>query len=578
MWYELKSLAIVSNAIHVVTIKPIRLDQQIDGARFMNDPHTELAHDYFDYLARCFPVMCASDEFDFLPRAEKATQYYNQVDSLDKDAIDQCLFKLREVQNRCDVAASTERDLEKLIDLALLKANASGVLIELEIKQSWRHNPLLYLKIAFIGLHHALTKPASGPEERTERTSARLQAIPTLMQQAVDNIDSVPNTYHWTALAMARDCKDYLHEIGNSFVNGRAGDLTKSLQPALTGLEAFERFLGTLTPLPDQVYAPSVLETTLKEHFLSVRSLPEVFEVAKDEWRQNLEQLNKLRANIDPDKSWTALYHSYFPSDIEKTDTISLYQREIEQLGQFFVNRGFRGLDLTSSLELCETPTYLRSVRSSASFSAALTEDPGEKDFFYLTTHVAQQRGEQAADLVKSRLHREYKFLAAHETFPGHHLLDSVRRKLENPVRRQIESPLFYEGWAYYSESLLAEYGYVDNPLDHLVDCKRRLWRAARCQIDVGLTTGMLTKEDAVTLVTTAGFSPIEAEYQIDHFRLNPGYQLCYSLGRYEIMQLRETYGKSMELDQFHRYLLEGGQLPFHLIEKRFDTALQKDT
>jgi hypothetical protein len=43
-------------------------------------------------------------------------------------------------------------------------------------------------------------------------------------------------------------------------------------------------------------------------------------------------------------------------------------------------------------------------------------------------------------------------------------------------------------------------------------------------------------------------------------------------------MQLRETYGKSMELDQFHRYLLEGGQLPFHLIEKRFEAALRKDT
>ena len=31
-----------------------------------------LAFQYFDYLARCFPVMCASDEFHFLPRAEDA--------------------------------------------------------------------------------------------------------------------------------------------------------------------------------------------------------------------------------------------------------------------------------------------------------------------------------------------------------------------------------------------------------------------------------------------------------------------------------------------------------------------------
>jgi len=75
-----------------------------------------------------------------------------------------------------------------------------------------------------------------------------------------------------------------------------------------------------------------------------------------------------------------------------------------------------------------------------------------------------------------------------------------------------------------------------------------------------------------VGLVTSAGFSTKEAQSQIDRFRLNPGYQLCYTLGRYEIMQLRDTYGSGMGLDQFHRHLLEGGELPFHLMEKRFET------
>jgi hypothetical protein len=30
-----------------------------------------------------------------------------------------------------------------------------------------------------------------------------------------------------------------------------------------------------------------------------------------------------------------------------------------------------------------------------------------------------------------------------------------------------------------------------------------------------------------------------------------------------------------MGLDQFHKQLLEGGELPFHLIEKRFEALLQ---
>jgi hypothetical protein len=539
----------------------------------MNDPQAELTLHYFDYLSKCFPVMCASDEFHFLPRAQMASRYYDQLDNLDRDLIDECLSTLRKFQNKCDLMTAYENDLEKLTDLEMLKANASGVLIELEMNRSWRHNPLLYLKIAFIGLDHSLTKPASGLEERIERASARLRAIPRLLQQAINNIESVPKAYHRAALTMLSDCKNYLTEISQRYADASGGLLTEGLQQTWSALDAFGKFLGTLSPVPDQQLAVSVLEATLKDHFLSARSLPEVFQIAEEEWQENLEQLKELQANIDPGKSWRELYHAYCPSDIEEIDTISLYQREIERLGHFFREHGFRDVDLSSTLDLCETPTYLRSVRSSASFSAAFSADAREKDSFYVTTQLAEQRGKEAANSVRRRLHREYKFLSAHETFPGHHLLDSVRRKLKNPARRQIESPLFYEGWAYYAESLLAEYGYVNNPMDYLVDCKRRLWRAARCKIDVGLTTGMLDREDAIGLVTSAGFSPEEANYQTDHFRLNPGYQLCYSLGRYEIMRLRETYAMKMGLDQFHKQLLEGGELPFHLIEKRFEAV-----
>ena len=536
----------------------------------MKGSQTELALEYFDYLAKCFPVMCASDEFHFLPRAEMASHYYDRLDDLDANVINECVFKLRRFEGEFDRLANRENDFEKLTDLELLKANVAGILIELEKKQSWRHNPLLYLKVAFIGLDHALTKPASRPEEQRQRASARLQAIPRLLQQGTDNIDSVPETYHQAGLAMLRDCKCYLTEIAEGFADASSAPLRDGLQKTRAALDAFGRFIGTLLPVPDEQFVVSALEATLKNHFLSVRSIAEVFRLAVEEWEENLVQLDKLQASIDPDKSWRWLYHAYAPSGVEKTDTISLYQREIERLGCFFREHGFGNIDLSSSLELCETPTYLRSVRGSASFSAALAPDVGEKDLFYITARPSQQRGKKAGDALEKRLHREYKFLTAHETFPGHHLLDSVRRRLQNPIRRQIESPLFYEGWAYYAESLLTEYGYVSSPIEYLVDCKRRLWRAARCQIDVGLTTGMLAKEDAMTLLIKAGFTPEEANTQTDRFRLNPGYQLCYTLGRYEIMKLRETYGIGTNRDAFHRQLLEGGELPFHHIEKRF--------
>ncbi|MDY6952734.1 MAG: DUF885 family protein [Thermodesulfobacteriota bacterium] len=531
----------------------------------MTDKLQALLSSYFDYVAKSFPVMCSSDEFHFVPRAERAAQYYHCLENLDSDAITDYVATLKAFQRECDLLTEGETDFERLTDLALLKASMAGILIELDLKASWRHNPLLYLKTAFIGLDYALTKPSGGHLERATRAYARLEAIPRLLEQGTRNIDSVPQTYHGAALAMVADCQSYLRQTGPCFSH-----FTDVVKEASSALDTFGTFLEALTPLTDQEVAPSSLEVTVRDHFLSNRTLPETYEIAVEEWQKSEDQLQRLQKSIDPDKSWKELYFTYGPSGMAALDTVSLYEGEIERLGAFFQAHGFGEVDLTSPLELCDTPTYLQSVRSAASFSAALCADPREKDLFYMTMHLPWQKGQEAATLLKKRLHREYKFLSAHETIPGHHLLDSLRRKSENPIRRQIESALFYEGWAYYAETLLAECGYVESPIELLVDHKRRLWRAARCQIDVGLATGRLARTDAVGLVVSAGFTEKEAQGQIDRFRLNPGYQLCYTLGRYEIMRLRKTYGARWGLDRFHKQLLKGGELPFHLIEKRF--------
>lgn len=535
----------------------------------MKAPHIQLALRYFNDLAERFPVMCASDEFHFLPRAQAASEYYDRLDDLGAISINEYVEQLRSFSQELNLLTAGEKDLETLIDLDLLKANIAGILIELEQNNSWRHNPLLYLKIVFVGIDHALTKPATDARERIHRTLKRISAIPKLLNQAVDNIDGVPETYHQAARAMLHDGKQYFVKTVDDFCKQYPDFFSEVFQKALTALNDFDKYLKSIPPVPDHRFAMPSLEASLKDHFLSVLSLDEVFQIAVDEWQENLKQLEQLQSKIDPRKSWQDLYHDFCP-DMGETDTFALYRRETEFLRRFFRDHGFREEDLCAPLEITATPYYLKSVRSAASFGAAFSSDAGEKSFFYITIRFPRSESSGHEDkLLKKRLHREYKFLTAHETIPGHHLLDSIRRRLENPVRRQIESPLFYEGWAYYAESLLTETGYVQNPMEYLVDYKRRLWRSARCQIDVGLHAGFLTLADAVELLTTAGFSRKEAQRQIYRFHLNAGYQLCYSLGRYEIIRLKKAYENQMGSEQFHAFLLKGGELPFHWVEKR---------
>jgi hypothetical protein len=544
-----------------------------------HDDYKKLALTYFNYLAQRFPVMCASDEFDFLPRAENASQHYDKLDTLEAVAIEETIDTLKQFQKDFAFPNDETGDLDNLIDLNLLKANAAGILIELDSKRSWQYNPLLYLKIAFIGLDHALIKPAVDSNEVRERAFARLSAIPEILGQGMDNIRLVPETYYQASLMMAADCKEYLLEIGNdsskTFLKHHEGMFAKNLEIALTSLDALAQFLKSKSPEPDRRFAVTTLEDSLKNHFLSTRTPDEIFAIAREEWRDILGQLKKLQSQIAPNKTWEELYHAYRPAQGKEAEIIALYSQEIDRLRIFFGRNGFNEKFLSAPLEIDYTPTYLKSVRGSASFAAAFSRDPQEESYFYISSHFPRHGSEEIGNPLQKRLNREYKMLTAHETIPGHHFLDSVRRSLKNPIRRQIESPLFYEGWASYAESMLIEYGYLDDPLELLVSLKRNLWRSARCQIDVGLTLGKLTEKDALNLLKRCGFASQEASRQLDRFRLNPGYQLCYSYGSNEFKQLKQKYGHRLEGKDFHSFVLEGGEIPFHLIARRFENLCQ---
>lgn len=537
----------------------------------MRESLSEIATNYFDTLAKQFPVMCASDEFHFLPRSQAAAHYFDRIDDLSENSIANCISNLKDFAEKFEHFESCRLDSEEHIDLQLLKANVAGILIEFEETRTWQHNPLLYLKIAFIGLDHALNKPAREEEEVLDRALARLYSIPQLLERAAANIDRIPRSYFSAALSMIANCRDYLVQLSKDYAPTNSNSWKNGLEKVHTALGSFEAFVTGRNPVSESDLPTADVETILTKQYASRRSVPEAFQIAVEEWAATIEQLKQLQSEIDPGKSWLELYHEHRPANVERFNTLTLYQQEIENLQQFFRLNGFAVIEAQGFPEVRETPLYLRAVRSSASFSADFSRDVREKDYFYITTSRTARKTNETDRLLHERLHREYKFLTAHETFPGHYLLDSVRRNLPNPVRSQIESALFYEGWAYYVESLLTEYGYAKDPVEKLVDCKRTLWRAARCQIDLGLSMGTLTMDDAVELLRTAGFSAEEAVGQIYRFRLNPGYQLCYSLGRYELRELRRKYQTKLGRDRFHEELLLGGQAPFHLIGERFD-------
>jgi uncharacterized protein (DUF885 family) len=162
----------------------------------------------------------------------------------------------------------------------------------------------------------------------------------------------------------------------------------------------------------------------------------------------------------------------------------------------------------------------------------------------------------------------DYRLLTAHETFPGHHLLDSRRWEQTRPVRRHVEFPLFYEGWASLSEELLFDTGYFHSPTDRLLMAKRRFWRAMRGRIDLEIHTRRRSMDQAVALLVENGLSARQAAAMVNRYALKPGYQLAYTMGRRQFRRLYERYGKAPGSPAaFARKILTQGEIGFHHLE-----------
>jgi uncharacterized protein (DUF885 family) len=168
--------------------------------------------------------------------------------------------------------------------------------------------------------------------------------------------------------------------------------------------------------------------------------------------------------------------------------------------------------------------------------------------------------------------------MVAHEVYPGHHLHLSTTQNLDSEVRRHIWSPVMVEGWAVYCEQLMAETGYYETREASLFQLVNLLWRAIRIVLDIGLhTRGMTPAEATDYMVQHLPIERANAEAEVRRYCAWPTYQLCYAVGRRELLSLREAYrqrhGTGSTLRQFHDELMRYGGLPVSLARWGMDLA-----
>jgi uncharacterized protein (DUF885 family) len=158
--------------------------------------------------------------------------------------------------------------------------------------------------------------------------------------------------------------------------------------------------------------------------------------------------------------------------------------------------------------------------------------------------------------------------LSVHEAMPGHFLQGFHANRSQSVLRALLASGPFTEGWAVYSEGMMADGGYLDgDPLFKLTVLKMRLRSIANALLDVGIQTEGMTREQAMDLMTRGAFQQErEAAGKWTRASLGSTQLPSYFVGYSQIMELREEarrrQGAAFRLKAFNDALLSHGSPP----------------
>lgn len=172
---------------------------------------------------------------------------------------------------------------------------------------------------------------------------------------------------------------------------------------------------------------------------------------------------------------------------------------------------------------------------------------------------------------------------AFHETYPGHHLQNSIalERKDLHPVSRYFYSSGFGEGWALYTERLADEMELYSADIDRFGMLSDAALRAARLVVDSGMHALGWSRQRAIDyLLEHTTLSPASAAAEIDRYIAVPGQATAYMLGNLEIRRLRERaqelLGPRFSIKEYHDRILENGTVPLSMLGKTIDLWVQK--
>ena len=502
-----------------------------------------------------------------------------------------------------DVAALSR---ENQVDAAILRNQLQYDIWNAQTLQGWAWDPQLYSGLAGQAIYGLMAREFAPLPERLKSATARMQKIPALLAQARANLDParVPKVH---AETVARQNAGVLG-IVDTFITPHLDQLDpadrQQAQAAIDGLKTavaeHQKWLDeTLVPNAKGEFrvGAEVYDQKLQFALLSSLSRAEIKQRAEAELVRVRGEMYAIAQQVLKDTAGAPqLPDNPSPQQQQKAIEAALELAYAQHPARDQVVADARvALDRATAfvrehdlvtvpdapVEIIEMPEFQRGV------AVAYADSPGPLDKNLKTFYAVSPMPEDWTDAQVESFLREYNsrmidLLSIHEGTPGHYLEGWHSAKFPSTLRAVLRSGMFAEGWAVYTEKMMADAGYLDNdPLFRLVQLKFYLRTIANAILDQGVHEDNWTREQAMDLMVNQTFQQeSEAAGKWTRAQLTSAQLPTYFVGVQEHFDLRkameEKQGDAFNLKAYHDQVLSYGAPPVRFVrELMLDEPIQ---
>ena len=467
------------------------------------------------------------------------------------------------------------------IDREFLTRVLEASVLELDVIKPWARDPDTYSSGLTNAAYVLIKRTFAPPEVRMRALTARMKAMPAVLQEAQTNLVNPPRVYTEIAIQQLDGNRAFFETAAaDAFPGVTDAALVAEFNQARVGvmqaLAGYKQWLQQeLLPMSsgDFAYGADTYRRRLAAEEMVDTPLESLLQTAEADLRKNQEAFAQTARLIDPKKSAAAVLAAVERDHPAAGDLLSTTQRELDALAQFIRDRRIVSVPDAPPVQVKETPPFLRATTSASMDIPGPFETHASEAYYNMTLPDPAWPPREREAFMGQWYYPAITNVSVHEVWPGHYLQFLYSRRLSSDIRKVFGAATNSEGWAHYVEQMMIDEGFhADDPRYRLAQLQDALLRDARFIVGIRMhTQGMSVKEAEAFFEREAYQSEPVARAESKRGTSDATYGY-YTMGKLAILQLREEYkarmGSAYSLQSFHDAFIKCGPIPIPLVRR----------